>query len=187
MLKFLSRILGGERPEAKDAKYMYQKTMQHARNTAFYGPQKFGDTYDGRMEVLCMHLAIFLYHLRKFDENGKKLSQALYDVMIADFDIALREEGLSDTGVSRRIKPMAKMFFERAKVYAEILEAPAPHKEALGVQLGAYILTTHKDMDVAVTKSVSELAQYVDDFSNRLAGKTLGDIASMTSVFPTLD
>ena len=50
-----------------------------------------------------------------------RLSQALYDVMIADFDVALREEGLSDTGVARRIKPLAKMFFSRAKAYADVL------------------------------------------------------------------
>ena len=88
MLKFLSSLQGGGRAEIKDARQTYRKIMKQSRKPMFYGPNLFADSYDGRMEVLCMHLSIILHALRRFDENGQRLSQAIYDVMIEDFDVA---------------------------------------------------------------------------------------------------
>ncbi len=160
MLKFFSRLKSKERPQTRDARRLYQKLMAQSRQPVFYGQAGLEDSYDGRMEWLCLHLALTLHALRGHGVDGASLSQSLYDVMVDDFDVALREEGLSDTGVSRRIKPLAKMFFARAKAYHEAAEAGA-----LGVTTQRHIFPVLKDQ----AKSGKNFAQYVDGFAANLA------------------
>ena len=175
MLNILSRIAGKSRAEIKDAKNLYQKAMAQSRKPELYGDDLCADTTDGRMEILCMHLSIIMYALREHGEMGAKLTQALYDVMIDDFDVALREEGLADTGVSRRIKPLAKMFFARAKQYADALTANRS-AEKLRVIINDNICKTGVNSALYVT--------YIKNFHANLTGKSLGDIASGKLEFP---
>ncbi|WP_169331787.1 ubiquinol-cytochrome C chaperone family protein [Robiginitomaculum antarcticum] len=107
------------RPEQRDAQNLYNWAMTGARQPDYYVPGGIEDSYDGRIEFLFLHLGLILHHLRRFGPDGEVLSQSLYDVMIADFDVALREQGIADTGVQRRIKAMVRLFYGRAKLYHE--------------------------------------------------------------------
>ncbi len=98
-----------------DARLIYLSLLKQSRKTMFYGYEKANDNYDGRIDILTLHISIVLKSLRRYDVNGKLLSQALFDVMRDDFEIAMREEGLSDTGIKRRIKPMMQLFYTRVK------------------------------------------------------------------------
>lgn len=175
MLNILSRITGKSRAEVKDAMHLYQKVMAQSRKPEFYGDDLCADTTDGRMEILCLHLSTILYVLRDHGETGAKLTQALYDVMIADFDVALREEGLADTGVSRRIKPLATMFFARAKQYAE----------AFGADGSSEALTSISSSHICKTgDNCAKFVDYMQGFQTNLASQSLGDIASGKLDFP---
>jgi len=180
MLKILSRIIGSQRAEIKDARKVYRKIMVKSRDTVFYEGDLCPDTTDGRMEMLCLHLATIMFVLRTHGKTGSQLSQAIYDVMIDDFDVALREEGLSDTGVARRIKPMAKMFFARSKSYAD----------ALGAGEGA-----DKDMEQELSKVIDKyiakngdktgiFVKYTKGFHANLRENNLGQIAQAKFIFP---
>ncbi|PHS35533.1 MAG: hypothetical protein COA91_13120 [Robiginitomaculum sp.] len=176
MLKLLSRIIGSPRAEIKDANKIYQKIMEKSRDTVFYGDDLCADTTDGRMEILCLHLATLMFVLRGHDQTGSQLSQAIYDVMIDDFDVALREEGLSDTGVARRIKPMAKMFFARSRSYADALAA----EQKMDVELS-------KVIDKYMTKNSEKsgvFVKYIKEFHHNLSGSNLGQIAKAEFIFP---
>jgi len=176
MLKILSRITGSHRAEIKDAKRIYKKIMTQARIPGFYGDDLCADTTDGRMEILCLHLSTVMYALRRHGETGAKLSQALYDVMVDDFDIALREEGLSDTGVARRIKPLAKMFFTRAKQYADAFEDGKGSKDTLNALIVTHVCKT-KD-------NAGEFTIYTSSFLAELSTLSLGQIALAEIDFP---
>jgi len=171
MLKFFSRLGGQKRPEIIDAGLVYQKIMQQSRNPVFYQPGLVSDNTDGRMEVLCFHLALVLKALRSHGDNGAKLSQAVYDVMVEDFDVALREEGLSDTGVKRRIKPLAKMFFARAKTYSDAL---ANNESAFTQVVSQHISRENGE----------KFAGYGQEFVGNLATLSLGKIAKAEFSFP---
>lgn len=186
MLKFLSFLKGEQRAEIKDAHQIYRKVMKQSRKTSFYGPKLFADSYDGRMEVLCMHLSIILHALRQFEANGERLSQAIYDVMVDDFDTALREEGLSDTGVARRIKPLAKMFFSRAKAYGDVLESNEDKQTKLGKLLQNYILQSYGKDDTSETTEHVKIAIYAEKFSKGLVNADLGNTAQASFTFPNL-
>ena len=174
MLKILSAFWGTRRTEITDAKRIYRKIMAQSRRSEFFTKFTILDSFDGRMEVLYLHLAVVHCQLRAHGETGQKLAQALYDVMIEDFDIALREESITDTGVKRRIKPLAGMFFSRLKAYTNAL-ADSPKAE-LGEIIGKF----------ADSGSVKRLNTYIRDFDTELSIRSLGDIALTRFAFPKL-
>jgi len=150
--------------------------MEKSRDTVFYGDNLCPDTTDGRMEILCLHLATIMFVLRGHGKTGSQLSQAIYDVMIDDFDVALREEGLSDTGVARRIKPMAKMFFARSKSYADALGADEGVEKELSNVIGKYIAKNEGDPGIFI--------KYINGFHANLRENNLGQIAHAEFIFP---
>ncbi len=175
MLKILSRLTSRKRTEIRDARRIYQETMAQSRKPAFYGDDLCPDSTDGRMEILCMHLSTIMFALRAHGDTGAKLTQAIYDVMIQDFDVALREEGLSDTGVSRRIKPLATMFFTRAKSYADAFEATEDTQGLVKAIIEEYVCNPGKP---------DGFADYTVNFLNNLQAQSLGAIAQGELDFP---
>jgi len=182
MLKFFSRLKIAPRREIVDGRRVYHKIMQQSRLPVFYGNGLAPDNYDGRMEVLCLHLGLMTDALRGQGEMAEKLSQAIYDVMIADFDVALREEGLSDTGVKRRIKPLAKMYFERAREYSEALRTHGA-KSASFVQAVEKHLSAEK---IADHKPSVDIGVYAQNFAQNLQACSLGEIAKAEFEFPKI-
>jgi len=94
---------------------IYTALMAQSRNPDFYGESRFADDYDGRIDVLTLHIAAVLSNLNRFGQNGQRLGQALFDEMKDDFEVALREEALSDASVKKRIQPMISLFYDRVK------------------------------------------------------------------------
>ncbi len=152
-----------------DAKALYQTVMVQARNPVFFGPGRVNDDFDGRMEILGLHLAIIMAALREKGEGGPVLSQSLYDVMVDDFDVALREQGLADTGVKRRIKPMATMILSRVKSYMDAFESDTPHEQIMAL--------SGKFLEVKNTKFHTQLSTYILENWKVFNQTALGDIA----------
>ena len=91
MLNVIKKLFFRNNSAITDAKLIYSLLMKQSRKKMFYGSGKAKDNYDGRIDVLTLHMAIVLNALRGYDINGKLLSQALFDVMRDDFEIAMRE------------------------------------------------------------------------------------------------
>lgn len=175
---FMTRLFGRTDTVKRDAALIYTKLMQQSRNPHFYGEERFPDNYDGRIDVLTLHMAVVLEALRSFEEQGQRLSQALFDHMKDDFEIALREEGISDTGVKKRIKPMIRLFYARAKDYTEML----PKEGIKSVAASPYL-----DTDDELSEDFLDYLQiYSVTFRQSLSEKSLGEIASAKFDFPPL-
>ncbi len=174
---FFSKLLGGKDPAMVDAGRIYSKLMKQARHPTFYGEGKAPDNYDGRIDVLTLHIAVILEALSSHGEQGERLSQAVFDVMRDDFEIAMREEGLSDTGIKRRIKPMMQLFYTRVKSYVEALKSDDPEGK-LNIAFETGLLADG-------SKSISGgLSIYVIEFSKALDELTLGQIALADFTMP---
>jgi cytochrome b pre-mRNA-processing protein 3 len=48
-------------------------------------------------------------------------TQQLFDILFADTDKNLRELGVSDISIAKKMKPMLSAFYGRAKIYEEAL------------------------------------------------------------------
>lgn len=175
-MRFFSKLFGLKRADMKDAALIYAKTMKQSRQPMFYASGFFKDNYDGRIDCLTFHLTVIMKQLREFGENGQILSQSIFDTLRDDFEVALREEGLSDKGVAKRIKPMIRLFYDRLKAYDNAL---------VKGELSQTIATKLEiDSDSA---EVVMLGRYGERFSNILAGCNLGDIARGDFDFPILE
>lgn len=174
MLNVIKKLFSRNNSAITDAKLIYSLLMKQSRKKMFYGSGKAKDNYDGRIDVLTLHMAIVLNALRSYDINGKLLSQALFDVMRDDFEIAMREEGLSDTGIKRRIKPMMQLFYTRVKAYVEAIEADDP-KLLLDI--------FKKNYSIDTGKFPNKISEYAFAFNSNCASLSLGEIAQAKFVF----
>lgn len=176
----LSRIFGRQRTDVRDAERVYAALLRQSRNVQFYGEGHVPDTYDGRVDCLTFHMSAVMYRLSELGENGERLSQSIFDVMVDDFDIALREEGLTDTGVSKRIKPIIGHFYARLKDYTESLnDEQATTRLMKTLRSGA--------MSGCNPEFAEAMSLYLIDFYSSLNRLSLGEIAQAKFEFPSLN
>ena len=88
-----------------------------ARHPAFYGEYGVPDTLEGRFELLTLHAALVLRRLTRAPAPGPDLAQDVSNAVFRHFDVALREMGVGDITVPKRIKKMAEAFLGRAQAY----------------------------------------------------------------------
>jgi cytochrome b pre-mRNA-processing protein 3 len=100
---------------------LYVEAVRQARAPAFYGTGRVADTVEGRFEALCLHGFLVLHRLKREGGPGRALGQKFFDVMFADMDRNLREIGIGDLGVGKRIKLLAENFYGRIKSYEAAL------------------------------------------------------------------
>ncbi len=107
--------------EDQFAAAVYARTAERARAPVLFAECEIPDTLDGRFDALALHAALMIDRLRR-EPDGEVLAQAFFDAMFRHLDLTLREIGVQDLGVGRRIKIMAEGFHGRALAYREALE-----------------------------------------------------------------
>jgi cytochrome b pre-mRNA-processing protein 3 len=122
-----------QREEMVDA--LYAKAVAQARLPVFYADREVPDTVDGRFDLLVLHVFLLLHRLGADGRETKRLSQSLFDLMFADMDRSLREMGVSDMSVGKRVKEMARAFYGRVDAYEPVLDDAAKLEEALARNL----------------------------------------------------
>jgi cytochrome b pre-mRNA-processing protein 3 len=119
----LGNLLGwGRRRQSKNAEKLYADAIRLARRPEFF--QKYGvaDDVDGRFDALSLIVILVMRRLKSLDEDGKALSQNLFDAMFADMDLSLREMGAGDIGVAKRVRVMAEAFMGRLESYVTAID-----------------------------------------------------------------
>ncbi|MEJ0058990.1 MAG: ubiquinol-cytochrome C chaperone family protein [Terricaulis sp.] len=96
---------------------------QISRQPAFFGEGRVADTLEGRLEVMTLHACLALMRIAR-DEKLAPLGQAFADVLFRHFDAGLREAGVGDTAVPKRMRKIAGSFYGRLDAYAAALAAP---------------------------------------------------------------
>jgi cytochrome b pre-mRNA-processing protein 3 len=119
-------------PHEEFAAALYARTAELARAAELYEACGIPDTLDGRFDALALHAAVVIDRLRR-EPDGEALAQAFFDAMFRHLDLTLREIGVQDLGVGRRIKIMAEGFHGRALAYRAALsgEGTTPLAEVL--------------------------------------------------------
>jgi cytochrome b pre-mRNA-processing protein 3 len=95
---------------------IYGMIVTQAREPLFYRDLAVPDTVNGRFDLLLLHLWLFLRRLRSV-EDGAALSQALFDHFCNDMDDNLREMGIGDLTVPRRMQAFGEAFYGRTAAY----------------------------------------------------------------------
>lgn len=113
---FLKRLFQAPRFQT-EARRLYRAIAERARQPILYTLYGVPDTIDGRFEMLSLHAYAVFHGLKGKGADAEALSQAIYDAMFADLDGSLRELGVADLGVGRRIKTMTEALNGRIQAY----------------------------------------------------------------------
>jgi cytochrome b pre-mRNA-processing protein 3 len=101
---------------------IYGMIVTQAREPLFYRDLGVPDTVNGRFDLLVLHLWIVLRRLKSI-EGGAGLSQTLFDRFCDDMDANLREMGVGDLTVPKRMQAFGEAFYGRAAAYDLALAA----------------------------------------------------------------
>ena len=112
-------------PALPAARRLYDLLVARAREPIFHTAFAVPDTIDGRFDLLTLHAFLVLDAFKSLGEAGDNLGTELASVIFAGFDEALRELGVGDFGISRRMKALAGAFYGRLEAYRVADSAPA--------------------------------------------------------------
>jgi cytochrome b pre-mRNA-processing protein 3 len=162
---------------------LYGAIVAQARAAAFYSHCGVPDTVEGRFELIVLHLVLVLRRLDpgapdyKDRYRGSRISQNLFDVFCRDLDDNLREMGVGDLAVPRRMRTFGEAFYGRQAAYRAALAADstAPLEDAL-----ARNILGRTDVDTDAVR----LARYVRATAARLETETENALVSGTAHFP---
>ena len=131
---------------------IYGMIVTQAREPSVYQDLGVPDTVNGRFDLLVLHLWMVLRRLGTAD-SGATVSQALFDRFCEDMDANLREMGVGDLAVPRRMRAFGEAFYGRSAAYDL---AFASGKEPLAQALRRNILEGEG------MENARRLATYVD-------------------------
>jgi cytochrome b pre-mRNA-processing protein 3 len=95
---------------------IYGMIVTQAREPLFYRDLAVPDTVNGRFDLLLLHLWMVLRRMRPM-ADGPALSQALFDRFCDDMDGNLREMGVGDLTVPKRMQAFGEAFYGRSAAY----------------------------------------------------------------------
>ena len=120
----LSRLFGRNRL-ASEAVVLatYETIVAAARQPRIYADWHVPDTALGRFESLSLHMILFLRRTKDASRELQGLGQEVVEEFFKDVDHSLRELGIGDGGVPKRMKKLARMFYGRAESYDAAIAA----------------------------------------------------------------
>jgi len=163
--------LFGQGKMLKAADELYSQVVKQARQPVFYVKAAVPDTVDGRFEMIALHAFLLMRRLKDEGAEAQKLSQAVFDRMFSDMDHSIREIGVGDLSVGKRIKAMAEVFYGRIIAYETALDGG---EETLEIALERnHYGTLEATIDVDVLRM---MAEYVRANDALLASQPLSDL-----------
>jgi len=106
---------------------LYGAAVATARSPYFYADLAVRDSVEGRLDLIHLHAALLVRRLRRdADKRGPALAQAVFDAMFSDMDVNLREMGVSDLVVGKRVRGLWEAFHGRATAYEAALDGADP-------------------------------------------------------------
>lgn len=110
-----------KRREREIARRLYDQVVEQARSPSFYVDGGVPDTVDGRFEMVVLHAYLVIGRLMAGEDVAQRIAQYLFDTMITDMDRSLREMGIGDLSVGRKVKAMAEAYYGRSRAYDSAL------------------------------------------------------------------
>lgn len=146
---------------------LYAHVAAQARNPAFYTQLGVHDRIDARFELYTLHVLLLNLRLRDEDEGGQggrgaDAAQSLFDAYVSALDNVLRELGVSDVSVAKKMRKLGEALYGRMAAYEP--PARAGDLEALSKDLA---------------RNVHGLPDEVNDDSRALAAYALAARAGL--------
>lgn len=143
---------------------LHAEIVAAARDPVLFTQYGIADDLDGRFEAIALHAALVLRRLNSFPPPGPQIAQDLADAVFRHFDVGLREMGVGDMSVPKRMKTLAEAFLGRADAYNRAL---GESRAALCAALSRNVYAGRREAD--------RLARYVEALDGAFTGMTLAE------------
>ncbi len=137
------------------AQNIYGSIVAQARQPDFYAKLSVPDTLEGRFEILLIHVFLVTHTLQAADRDYGVLTTRLIELFIVDIDATMRELGVSDMRVSKKMHVLTDVFYSRMHVYRDAIAG----REGDG--LAAVLLEHVYQGDAARRCNARKLASYM--------------------------
>jgi cytochrome b pre-mRNA-processing protein 3 len=123
MLKALQPLTGAlsalfqARPQTLIGRTLYAGAVDQSRQVVFYTDYGVRDEIGARFELLCLHVAVMIAALRGAGEAADDTAQTVFDAFMQGLDDTLREQGVGDVSVPKKMKKIITDVYSRLKVW----------------------------------------------------------------------
>ena len=194
-MEFFDRIFGQvkRRTEERDMSLsLYKASVGQARKPEFYINCGISDNLDGRFDLIVLHVHIVTRNLISTGDKGVRLSNLIFKTMMDDMDMNLREMGVGDLSVGKRVKTMARAFYGRAKAYDNAFKV----EEKVGCDLESDIeFKSSENLESVLNRNIygtkqpelkqlKMLTEYVRDAQNMVEASVNNSLISGIIKFP---
>ncbi len=161
-------------PQLEIASSLYSLAMDQSRLPYFYSNLSVPDTLEGRFDLLALHAYLIMNRLKPDeasdnslqDEQRTALSQKVFDAMFSNLDDNLRQMGVGDLSVARKVRVMAEAFYGRVAVYDSALKEAHNQQNAhfpalvQALKRNVYAIQEEEGANT-ISQDVAALADYV--------------------------
>lgn len=118
---------------SKDAAHaLYGAAVAAARRPPLYLEFGVEDSVEGRFELLCLHVWLVMRRLKAIsDPAAARMSRRMLEAMVDNLDDSLREMGVGDLSVGKKIRALAENFYGRLNAYEATIGASEEFTKAL--------------------------------------------------------
>jgi cytochrome b pre-mRNA-processing protein 3 len=148
---------------------LYDCAIAQARQPALYMDMAVPDTVEGRFEMHNIHVLLLLHRLKGQGVAAADAAQALFDTYVSALDGTLREMGVGDLTVPKRMRKLGEAFYGRTKAYDATLADPDD-------RAGLERLIARTVYDEAQDAPAGRMADYVRRQAAALAAQPLDAI-----------
>ena len=121
ILKYFPNKFYSQKNLRSSSESLYKLRVWQARKEYFYTYAQIPDTQEGRLENIILHLYI-VFRRVSFKKGGQnEFSRALVEYLVDDLDNNLRELGVSDISVGKKVRDLIARFYGRCKTFDQAL------------------------------------------------------------------
>ncbi|WP_137389384.1 ubiquinol-cytochrome C chaperone family protein [Rhodoligotrophos defluvii] len=173
------RLLGRRRRDGIP-RAIYAAIVAQARQPGLYSALGVPDTLEGRFEMVVLHTILVLRRLRREQGPVSGLAEDICTVMFTDFDHNLREIGVGDLAVGKKVRKLAEAFYGRGKALDQALAASDQR-----AMVAAFLARNLAADGVQAGNRFADLANYVIALDEALDSASLDDL--MNARLPVVD
>lgn len=150
------------------AEELYALAVAQARRPEFYARMGVEDRIDSRFELYTLHVLLLVMRLRDEGGAGADTAQTLFDTYVSALDHTLRELGVGDLSISKKMRRLGESLYGRMTSY----EAPlrSGDREALAAALARNVFEREG------AEAAGVLADYALASRAKLADQSAADL-----------
>lgn len=149
---------------------LYEAAVRQARDPAFYTRLGVADRIDARFELYTLHVLLLVMRLRDEGERGADTGQELFNIYVSALDHALRELGVGDVSVGKKMRKLGEALYGRMGAWEPLLRAGdaaalaeslarnvyESEDAALGTDLAAYTIASRARLGAQTFDAVAD-------------------------------